>query len=162
MASAVFETGTKTFFINATAPIGWTKDTTNYNDVTLRVVNGTTNLYGSSGFSTIFSSRTISGTAPFSGLTTGSTTLGPTNLPAHTHTNPGVVGSPASYTNYTSMSGVPGTWPNTLAGAPALINSGANGTAGGHSHPFGTIGVNISGTLDLSVKYVDMILATKN
>ena len=54
MASAVFETGTKTFFINATAPVGWTKDTTNYNDVTLRVVNGTTNLYGSSGFSTIF------------------------------------------------------------------------------------------------------------
>ena len=162
MAGAVFATGTKTFFMNNTSPVGWTKDTTNYNDVTLRVVRGTTSIIGSTGFSTIFSNRTISGTAPFSGLTTGSTTLGPTNLPAHTHQNPGVVGSPSNYTNYTSMAGVPGTWPNTIAAAPSLINSGANGTGGGHSHPFGTIGVNISGTLDLSVKYVDMILATKN
>jgi hypothetical protein len=157
---AVFVTGTKTFFISATAPTGWTKDTTNYNEYTLRVVNGTTTSGGSVNFTTAFTSQTITGTAPFSGLTSGGTTLGPTTLPAHTHpVNSGPTG-PNSYIYYSTMTNPAGR--STAGGTPYLANSGATGTAGSHSHPFGTVSVSISGSLDLSVRYVDTILATKN
>lgn len=155
---AVFASGTKTFFTSTNAPPGWTKDATNYNEYTLRVVNGaTTSSGGSTNFTSVFTSRTISGTAPFSSLTSGSTTLNPTNLPAHIHQSSG--GATISSASVSNSS--PASFPMAST-TPVLTNTGANGTQGAHSHPFGTIGVSISGALDLSVQYVDLILATKN
>jgi hypothetical protein len=157
---AVFVTGTRTFFVGEFAPTGWTKDTTNYNEYTLRVVNGSASSGGSVNFTTAFTSQTVTGTAPFSGLTAGATTLGPTTLPSHTHpVSAGPIG-PNSYNYYSNMG-------NPAYAAPAgpvgsLVNSGATGGGGSHSHPFGSIGVSINGTVNLAVKYVDIILAIKN
>jgi hypothetical protein len=157
---AVFATGTRTFFISSNAPVGWTKDTTNYNEYTLRVVNGAATSGGSVNFTTAFTSQTITGTAPFSGLSSGSTVLGPTTLPSHTHKVGAGPNGPTSSTNYSSMSNP--IYAAPAASTPSLINSTATGGGLGHSHPFGTVSVDISGQLDLSVKYVDTIVATKN
>jgi hypothetical protein len=158
---AVFEPGTRTFFKDTNAPTGWTKDISTYNEYTLRVVNSaTTSSGGSLDFTSVFTSRTISGTAPFSSLNSGSTTLNPTNLPAHAHSAPAGGGSPTNYIYYSKMNNP--AYQSPAGSTPSLAYSGAAGTSGGHSHPFGTIGVSINGTLNLSVQYVDIILATKN
>jgi hypothetical protein len=161
---AVFASGTRTFFMGDTAPVGWTKEVANYNDHALRVVAGTGGIShaaaGWSSFNSVFTSRTITGTAPFSGLTTGSTTLGPTTLPAHTHTMTAAADSPVNAIYYSRMANP--AYQAPAGPAPSVAYTGATGTGGGHTHPFGTIGVSISGTLDLSVKYVDIIMAIKN
>lgn len=160
---AVFATGTRTFFISSNAPVGWTKDTTNYNEYTLRVVNGAATSGGSVNFTTAFTSQTITGTAPFSGLSSGSTVLGPTTLPSHTHKVNAGPNGPNSFTYYSAMSPAgPAGSTASAAGSPYYINSTSTGGGLGHSHPFGTVSVDISGQLDLSVKYVDTIVATKN
>ena len=162
---AVFESGTRTFFRNSTAPTGWTKEVNNYNDHALRVVSNSQGGISRAGagwtnFTNVFTSRTITGTAPFSGLSSGSTTLGPTTLPSHQHSGIGGGGGPTNFNYFSRMSNPSGVAP--AGTAPFTTNTGATGVAGGHSHSFGTMGVNISGTLDLSVKYVDIIMAVKN
>ena len=51
--SGVHASGTKMLFQQSTAPTGWTKDTTNYNDHALRVVTGTASSGGTNAFSTL-------------------------------------------------------------------------------------------------------------
>lgn len=155
---AVFASGTRTFFANMNAPTGWTRDFSTYNEYTLRVINGATaGVGGSIDFTSTFASRSVTGTAPFSGFSAGSTTLGPTNLPAHQHFGPGGVTLSYSLTSNSSPASFP-----MVSTTPVLTNTGANGTAGGHTHPFSTLGVNVNGTLNISVQYVDIIVATKN
>ena len=56
-----FPSGTRTLFNQTTAPVGWTKDTSAaYNDACPRLVTGSVGTGGSTVFSTIHSSRTIS------------------------------------------------------------------------------------------------------
>jgi hypothetical protein len=56
-----FPSGTKMLFAQTSAPTGWTKDTTNYNNNALRVVTGTASSGGSVDFTTAFASQTPSG-----------------------------------------------------------------------------------------------------
>lgn len=56
-----FSTGTRMIFGQTTAPTGWTKDTTNYNDHALRVVTGSASTGGTVDFTTAFASQTPSG-----------------------------------------------------------------------------------------------------
>jgi hypothetical protein len=139
VAAAAFDAGTVLIFGQTSAPTGWTKDTTNYNNYALRVVTGAASTGGSVPFTTAFTSQGVSGTV-------GSTTLGTNEIPSHTHTynDPNFANGNALYLTYDSQ---------TRAGSS---NTGATGGGGSHTHSF-------SGTaINLAVQYVDVIRATKN
>ena len=144
LASAIFAygfpTGTKMLFVQTSAPTGWTKDTT-HNNKALRIVSGTAGTGGTVDFTAAFASQAVAGTV-------GDTTLTLNQIPAHTHD---VVFTQAS---------------DVSAGA-RLIGAGTSGTnstftttskGGGASHTHSFTGT----AIDLAVKYVDVIVATKD
>lgn len=148
-----FASGTVLIFGQTAAPTGWTKDTTNYNNSALRVVTGTASTGGSVDFTTAFTSQTPAGSVSIntSGLSAGATTLTTPQIPSHTHSaaNEGA-GIPAG--------GSPG-------GASAVSgNTGATGGGGSHTHSVsGSATGSFTGTaINLAVKYVDVIRATKD
>jgi hypothetical protein len=135
-------TGTKMLFAQTSAPTGWTKDTTHDNKA-LRVVSGTAGSGGTVDFTTAFSSKSVGGTI-------GSTTLTTAQTPSHTHV----------YYGYTPVSkgstGTRVTGGASTATTNSSHNTGATGGGGSHNHTF-------SGTaIDLSVQYVDVIIASKD
>ena len=86
----VFATGSKTFFAQAAAPTGWTKDASTANDCLIRInsfsqstggtVSGTVN------FSTaFFGVHTWSGTTTVSSASTGEVALTAAQIPGHGH-----------------------------------------------------------------------------
>ena len=137
-ASSSFDAGTRLIFAQTTAPTGWTKDTTNYNNHALRVVTGAASTGGSVDFTTAFAS----------GLSAGATTLSTSEMPSHTH--PSAYSTPVGgcftvfgYDNIAvGPSGVGGT-PNP---------TGSTGGGGSHTHTIPSF----------AVKYLDVITATKN
>jgi len=134
VAAAAFDAGTVLIFGQTSAPTGWTKDTTNYNNYALRVVTGAASTGGSVGFTTAFSSQAVAGTV-------GSTTLTTAQIPSHTH----------AVANNSDGGSIPGGGPSD-----STSSSGATGGGGSHTHSF-------SGTaINLAVQYVDVIRATKN
>lgn len=140
-AAAAFDSGTVMLFAQTSAPTGWTKDTSNYNNSGLRVVTGTASTGGSVDFTTAFASQAVSGTVG----TSGATTLNTTQIPSHTHT--------VAATTANAGSGCGGG--QVAPGG----NSGATGGGGSHTHSGGTF----TGTaINLAVKYVDVIRATKD
>jgi len=156
--SGVHASGTKMLFQQSTAPTGWTKDTTNYNDHALRVVTGTASSGGTNALSTL--DATASGTV--------STSVTGTNTPV-----------------YLSNSHLPNNWyhKSSTPGGQYLDNyAGFNYTAravdwntyriqgGGqaHNHTWtqtsspSTTSI-FTGTANaLDVQYVDVIIATKD
>ena len=154
-AAAAFDAGTVMLFAQTAAPTGWTKDTSNYNNSGLRVVTGTASTGGSVDFTTAFASQTPTGSVSITAVSgsAGSTTLSTPQIPSHTHTyfNANTPG------NNVNLSG------DFNSGANA--NTGATGGGGSHTHPFsfssgsGTFSGN---AINLAVKYVDVIRATKN
>jgi len=145
-------------FQQTSAPTEWTKQTT-HNNKTLRVVSGSASSGGTSSFTTVFASRSVTGSATVTGSNSGGSVSGYTlttgEIPAHSHTYYQVGGGSglASGPNFTGA---------------ALNNTGQNtGGGGSHSHGFtnptwsqssGTI----SGTMDFDVQYVDLIIAAKD
>jgi len=81
MNQAAFPAGTKMLFVQTSAPTGWTKDVTHDNKA-LRIVTGTAGTGGSVNFTTVFTSKAVTGT-------TNTFALLATHLPAHTHTQTG-------------------------------------------------------------------------
>lgn len=156
--AVAFPSGTKVYFVGTTVSTGWTRDPTSYDHI-LRLTNGTWGSGGSTNFSSTFTSRPFTATAPFSPLTSGSTTLGPTTLPSHTHTMPAVSGP-------VQNKGTSTTSPYPLSGAATTKTTAAIGnpspTIVGHTHPFGTIAASINGTVNMAVKYVDAFIAIKD
>lgn len=145
----------KAVFYQANAPTGWTKVTT-HNNKALRVVSGTGGGFGSGGtagpggqpFSTIFptSVRPISGTVTAAG-TVNATTLTVQQIPGHTH-------NAGSQVNVSPGSpGIGGRAVNT--DAPATSPTGGGGS---HTHPFGGSASPYSGTIDMRVQYIDVII----
>jgi microcystin-dependent protein len=132
-----FPSGTVLLFGQTSAPTGYTKDTTNYNNSALRVVTGNASTGGSVDFTTAFTSQAVAGTV-------GSTTLSEAQMPAHTHTG------------QTRNSGA-GTDAQTTGSSFNTFGSmGTAGSSNSHTHSF-------SGTaINLAVKYVDIIRATKD
>lgn len=125
--------GTVMLFAQTAAPTGFTKLTT-HNNKALRVVSGTASSGGTVAFTTAFASQAVNGTV-------GNTTLTTAQMPSHTHTTTGI-------TTGTDFGG-DGRQGNT-------INTGATGGGGSHNHSF-------TGTaIDLTVQYVDVILASKD
>lgn len=128
--------GTRMLFQQTSAPTGWTKDTT-HNDKALRVVSGTASSGGTVDFSVAFASQTPSGTV-------GNTTLSTAQMPSHNHSVTGV-------SNYVGAGG--GDFGDAPSGSTV---TGSQGGGGSHNHSF------TGNAINLTVKYVDIIIATKD
>jgi len=173
--------GTVMIFGQTSAPTGFTKLTTQ-DDAALRVVSGTASTGGSVGFTTAFASQTPTGSVSISTVSgsAGATTLTTPQIPSHAHrvTSSGTAaGSPffaSTFTNTANPDPPTGNnihkvyqAPQVNVPAPSTINAGTDNTGGGgdHTHPFsfssgsGTFSGN---AINLAVKYVDVIRATKD
>lgn len=155
-ATASIPAGAITNFVNASAPTGWTKLTTNDN-AAIRIVSGTGGGTGGSvGFTTAFASQTTTGTV-------GGYTLATADIPSHSHPVPYGTGSATTIANAIAYA-----WGGQIASANTYTNeistytgSGRNiisvtGGGGSHTHSF------TPGTINLAVKYVDCIMCSKN
>ncbi|RKZ67304.1 MAG: hypothetical protein DRQ48_09890, partial [Gammaproteobacteria bacterium] len=134
-ASGGFASGTLMLFQQTAAPTGWTKETT-HNNKALRVVSGTVSSGGSVDFDVAFASQSVAGTV-------NNTTLTISQMPAHTHSYNTVAGSS------TAISGGKG---SDIQSA----TTGSKGGGGSHNHTFTGTAIN------LDVKYVDLIIASKD
>lgn len=178
-ASSGVPSGTKMLFQQTAAPTGWTKDTTSHNNKALRVVTGTAGSGGSVAFTTAFAtSRTVSGSVANHTLTTSqipSHDHGDGNLSAASHSHSITGGSynvsrfdgdfaggrdgalveapnEGDFTQFTI------TVPNSTGSSGSLSVSGStSNTGGGGSHNHGW-----SGSVNVGVQYVDLIIATKD
>jgi hypothetical protein len=140
-AWAYLPSGTAMMFVQTSAPTGWTKSTTHDNKA-LRVVSGTASSGGTTAFTSVFTSRTI-------------TTA---NMPSHTHgiTDPGHTHSMTPTASTTNAFG--GTNSGSLTNfASSITGTTASATTG--------ITINSAGSgtaMDFAVQYVDVIIATKD
>jgi hypothetical protein len=117
-------------------------------------VTGTASTGGSVDFTTAFASQTPSGTVSVSG-SAGSTTLSTPQIPSHSH-NAGTAGQAAIQPNPAYATSIRAANTN----APATSNTGGGGS---HDHPLTISSSTFSGNaINLAVKYVDVIRATKN
>jgi hypothetical protein len=141
-----FSSGTRMTFNQTAAPTGWTKDTSTDN-AGFRLVSGSASSGGSVDFTTAFSSSRAVTVTSMSG-SAGATTLSTPQIPSHNHQ---IATSPAYGVSAPGLS--------SLGGGSNLF-SGNTGGGGSHTHPFSfSTG---AGTVDLSVKYVDLIIAQKD
>jgi hypothetical protein len=143
---APFPAGTTMLFVQTNAPTGWTKSTT-HNNKALRVVSGTADSGGTTPFTSVFASRTPSGSV---GGSVSNTTLAVSQMPSHTH----------SYTTRAfllSYGGGANQQTNTSTSTPS---TGAAGGGGAHNHGF--TGSFTGTAMDFAVQYVDVIIATKD
>jgi hypothetical protein len=145
--------GTLMLFQQTSAPSGWTKQTT-HNNKALRVVSGTASSGGSTAFTSVFGSRTPTGTV-------GGTTLTINQIPLHGHpwrmstqntgTSGGTGGMMITTQSVANRAAFTGT-PSNTAGEQI------GGTGGGQSHDHTFTG----GAMDFDVSYVDLIIASKD
>lgn len=149
-AQSEFASGTKLLFWQSAAPTGWTKSTA-HNDKALRVVSGSVSSGGSVAFSTAFASRSLS---------IDGTTLSISQMPSHDHPWSGTTGALSSVgSNYGTATGYGyrgysstyGRFPEGLTAVSG--NVAPQGSSQSHAH---------SGSLNMAVQYVDVILATKD
>jgi hypothetical protein len=162
-AAAAFDAGTRMMFAQTSAPTGWTKDTTNYNNHTLRVVTGAASTGGTVDFTTAFASQTptittTAGTLAVStaGLSVGSTTLSTAQMPSHSH-NTGVPLGFGGCNIGAASGGAAGAPDTSSTGGGGSHNHSLSGSASLSGSPSST-----SSAINLAVKYLDVITATKN
>lgn len=144
-------------FYETSAPGGWTK-VTSHDNKALRVVSGTGGGFGSGGtagpggspFTNVMTTRPFSGTFTATG-TIGATTLTTQQIPSHSH-NAG-----SSVTVHPGSPGVQGRRVNGQAPATSPTGGGQS-----HTHPFAGNPAPYSGSLDLRVQYIDVILCQFN
>ena len=152
--------GTVMIFGQTAAPTGFTK-LTDQDNAALRVVSGSASTGGSQGFTTAFTSQTPTGSVSISSVSgsAGATTLTTPQIPSHSHIQRYNATNPAAGPTQ------PGGAQNqgTLTNFP--ISTTDTGGDGSHTHPFsfssgsGTFSGN---AINLAVKYVDVIRATKD
>jgi hypothetical protein len=187
-AGGGFPSGTAMLFKQTAAPTGWTKDTTaTLNDSALRVVTGTVTTGGSVAFTTAFASQTPSGTIANTtaggsvsvslsaggsvtlsvGGSVSATTLTTAQIPSHTHSGgftqstDGIAcgNRPAGSSATTGGSGGGGSHTHGFTNPTySLSNPSYSGSFTGtaHNHTF------TGNAINLAVKYVDIIVATKD
>jgi hypothetical protein len=161
----IFTSGTKTIFHQTSAPTGWTKETTLYNNHALKIISGSTiNSGGSVDFDVAFTTTPNTYTnVPVTG-STGALSLALTNLPAHAHSfNPSIRFQTSGPRSATSTS--PVTAPAINNSTPATTPQSGGG-GGSHNH---SINITASGNVfqgspntNLAVNYIDVIIATLN
>jgi hypothetical protein len=165
MADSGFPSGTKMLFRQSTAPTGWTKDTA-HNDKALRVVSGSAGSGGNIEFSQMFNAKAISGSVStsISGSVAGHA-LSISQIPSHNHNFSGSV----------SIAGGHNSTDANAAGVVGVLSYGSNkfsfsgqtsnrGIGAAHSHGWsGSADSTFRGdTIDMRVRYVDVIIATKD
>jgi hypothetical protein len=155
--------GAVMIFQQSTAPTGWTKVTTD-DDAILTCTTGSLTTGGTRAFSAAFVNTTLTGTASAASVTLSPNTLTESQIAPHNHTY-----SAAGIINPRPGSGIPTSTPNQTAPNP-FINPGAlsppytGPTAHVHPNPPGPF-TSSPGTIltkDLRVKYVDVIIASKD
>ena len=179
--AGLIPSGSIMLFQQTSAPVGWTKLTTQ-NNKALRVVSGSAGSGGSTSFTTALNSNnTISGTTDGSSVTitgsTGSHTLTTSEIPAHSHLivhNTGLTSNSTGVVTAAHIArgnaGGMGTSDYSLQGTSSTPNAGSTsntGSSSGHTHSVGSLSGSshthgFSTTLNLDVQYVDIILAQKN
>jgi hypothetical protein len=143
--------GSLMMFQQTASPTSWTKQTT-HNNKALRVVSGTASSGGSTAFTTVFASRTPTGTNASGSVSNH--TLTTVQIPSHQHVisdsasdnlNSGAFVKSFSYFNATGS------------------GSGTGNTGGGtaHNHAF-TQPTWTGAAMDFAVQYVDVIIASKD
>ena len=132
--SSGFASGTYMVFHQSTAPTGWTKETNaNWNDATLRTVTGTVNVPTSTNPGRSGFLATV-----MAQTTVGNHTLTTAQMPTHTHT-----------VAIASTGG--GVTPEASGAGSGSTTKGSAGSSSSHNH-----------TLTMDIKYVDVIVASKN
>lgn len=161
LTGAEFPSGTRMIFQQTAAPTGWTKDTTAaYDNNALRIVTGSVTTGGTVDFTTAFTSaRTVSVSVANTTVTgtVGGTTLTTAQMPTHTHTYTGGIQSNTTATGAADRV-------NNLTGTGTTGTSSSNGSSTSHTHSL-TMDSHThaaSGTVNLAVKYIDFIIASKN
>jgi len=152
--------GTTTLFQQTTAPVNWTKVTT-YNDYALRVVTGAASSGGSINFTSVFSTITVSLPGTPTGAI-GSVALTESQIAPHIHQyyeSPSSGGGKGTTSSLGPRQAIAGYNSGT---SPTQLSSAGGGIA--HTHPSGDLSFSWSqtGSLDLRIKYVDTIIATRN
>ena len=162
-----FPSGTKQVFYQASAPTGWTQDTTvALNEAVMSIVTGSG---GGTGGTTAYFSSFLATTdktaadpdAPVSGSlsgTVGGHTLSTPELASHSHTFTVVNQHPNNNPQQASRGS---------GNSPGATSTGSTGGGGSHSHPF--TGSLSGATADVSVtvpaadvKYANVIIAAKD
>jgi len=142
-----FPSGTVMLFAQTSAPTGWTKNTTQNNNSSLRLVTGSVGTGGNVDFSTVFvSNRAVNITSVTGSI--GNTTLSTPQIPSHSH--PGGA----------SPSGAQGANGDAAPNQTTFTATGATGGGGSHTHPLSVSSG--AGDVNLAVKYIDVIQATAN
>lgn len=132
--TAEFSSGDTLVFHQSVAPTGWTKQTA-LNDYGLRVTSGTIGTTAGSPFSSVFAQTAV-----------GNTTIVTGTMPSHNH----LLDFPASFLFGGTGGGVGGGGSFGVSN-PALATIGFTGGNGAHAH-----------SINLSMSYTDVIIATKN
>jgi hypothetical protein len=145
------QTTTWTFF-QASAPTGWTQNTT-HNDKALRVVSGTG---AGSGGSIAFTSAFPTAVTPLSsGVTVsgsvGNTTIDVNTIVAHQHNT----GSGENALNGGSLISAAASYTMSQAA------TGATGNGGAHAHPWSG-SATVTSSIDLRCKYSNVIICSLN
>jgi hypothetical protein len=153
-----FPSGTVMLFGQTSAPTGWTKDTTNYNNSALRIVTGSVSTGGSVDFTTAFTSQTPSGSVTVTSISgsAGATTLSTPQIPSHNHNITFYAPTNKGSNNVTYRA---------ATASPTAYNTSSTGGGGSHDHPFSFSsgsGSFSGNAINLAVKYVDVIRATKD
>lgn len=175
-ATSGVPSGTKQLFVQTSAPTGWTKETSSHDESAIRVTTGNASSGGSVDFTTLFTG-TVGGTiaTSVSGTVAGHA-LQISQMPAHRHFvfrneignldgGPGNVntGNFACFAN-NSFGGGDEKYSIVATGNEANVSlSSSTGSTQNHSHGWsGTATSTFSNGNDLAVKYVDVIIATKD
>ena len=160
-----FPSGTRLLFQQTAAPTGWTKITT-FDNAALRVVSGAASSGGSVNFTSAFSSQNVGGTA-----------ISVAQMPSHSHgvsdpTHSHGVSDPGhahgyeffgySSGQFTVVGGVGANSNLTYTTTGATTGIGINGAGTGISIVANGSGATHTHSIDLSVKYVDTIIASKD
>jgi hypothetical protein len=131
-----FSSGTVMQFAQAAAPTNWTRVTT-YDDALIRIVGSATpSSGGTNGFVAVYNTVTA----------TGNFTLATAQMGSHSHTLPGGDAGPVLVPN--SPQSIYAVQSNGSANSTV---TGAAGGGGAHGH-----------SITRNIKYVDMLLASKN
>ena len=163
----IFPQSTVWNFFQASAPTGWTQNTTTtVNNKALRVVNGTGGgTGGTQNFTTIHSTLPISGQLTTPGVQVGPTALTTAQIAAHTHPQ-----STRSYNAVPALFNPAGQFTGWNGGQvvrnpgraiQAVTNTGPQGQDTAHTHPLSLTGP-ISQSLDMAVQYIDIIYCSFN
>lgn len=164
----IFATGTAWVFCQASAPTGWTKNTSlTVNDKALRVVSGSGGgSGGTAGFSVIMNGFNVGGGSLTSSNATGGTQLSEPQIVSHTHPDSGVGlnAVPAIFNPDGAFIGWNGGdvarssgWTRT---SPGFGNAGTFPVGDSHTHPFsGSAPVPVQ-SVSMNPTYVDVIVCT--